>query len=176
MNDYLDSSIDKIANSLYLVGICLVYFLAVWRRYQDQTTSQMYKLLGSSKHRGYRKLIKNMRSQYREREKGFNRWVTILYFVSFLLILAIKLGKSGLSPLGCSFLYTVLSHVILLFIAWLFVGWFLNAFRRRKPEYFKNDFADIILLSVFLFFSSLYLDAQIQIAKIKQKPATVPKV
>ena len=173
LNDYLDSSIDKIANSFYLVGIFLVYYVAVGIEYQDQATSQMHKLLGSSKHLEYRELIQKIRLQYRKRERRFNRFVVILYFASFLLVLAIKIGKSELLSLCCFLLYTVLPYMIFLCAAWFLAGCLLNGFRHRKPEYFKSDFTDILLLSVFMFFSSMYLDAQIQIAKANQNPSTV---
>ncbi len=171
-DDYLDASVEKIASALYLVGIYLVYFFAILWGYRNLTASQLQKLLKFAKSFEYKDLAEKVQSKYRRLQRRLNSRAVNFYFGVFLFMLVVKLGKSELLLSVRFFLDAVLPCMIILFLAWCF-GRVLNSWRIKKPEYFKNDFTNILLLSIFMFFSSIYIDAQIQIAKVECKPAKV---
>ena len=175
LDDYVASSIEEIKYSLFFVGVYFVFWAAVLRGYRSleisPPTSRPRKLLdwvcGKPQNP-----TREIQRRYVRREKGFRRGVLGVAYLGCSAFLFYMIFKSGGIPLDG---LNVFLFVILLVGVWLVrksVFWLVRAVSWNKKR-FENVFAEIVLLSLVMFFSSMYLAACIQIEKVEKSPTKV---
>ena len=173
LDDYVASSIEEIWYSLSFVGIYLVFWAAVLRGYRSleisPPTSQPRKLLDLVRRKS-QNLTRKIQLEYVRRERKFRRRVLIIAYIGCVAVISYMIPESKKIPLdGFGGFFILLIGVLLIRVL---VLWFVRTvFWNRK--HFKNVFAEIALLSLIMFFSSMYLAACGKIEKIEKSPTKV---
>ena len=157
LDDYVASSIEEIEHALYFVGIYLAYLVAMLSRYRNLSTLEQHGFL-KSRHAGLfigdAGLVKRIRSEYERRERWTWIWVMFAYILFSLLFAYSRDENLPLYVLG-GLVFLCLAHILFL-------------------RYFENSFAAAgVLLSLVVFFASIYFDAERQIQRIKKCPTIV---
>ena len=179
LDDYVASSIEEIKYSLFFVGVYLVFWAAVLRGYRSLSISPPM-----SRPRKFLDCVcrkpenptRKIQLEYARRERNFRNWVLGIAYSLCIAVLLCMIYKSKIIPLdGLSKSKWVLFIFILLICVWLVrrLGFWLVQTISWNKEHFKNVFAEIVLLSLVMFFSSMHLAAWGKIERIENSPTKV---
>ena len=173
LDDYVASSIEEIRYSVFFVGVYLVFCAAVLRGYRSLEIplpeSERCKFLDLFR-RKPQNLTRKIQLEYVQRERRFRRWVLVIAYFGCIAVLFCMIPESEKTLLnGWSGFFILLFGVLgirqlVFWLVWM-ISW--------NRKHFRNVFAEIMLLSLVMFFSSMYLAACEKIEEVEKSPTKV---